>query len=350
MAIASDLIISSDSHVMEPVDLWKKGVPEKYREAAPLFPPHQVGEGFQQHAGGWDPNARMKEMEADGLSAEVLYPTLMLDLFALDDAGLQEACFRVYNDWLIDYCKVNTDRLIGIPAIPVYNIDNGIKELERCHKAGLKGAIIWQAPHPDLPFHSSHYEKFWSACEELDAPVSLHILTGHSYNKDKNRKGIERYRGSVNLKLMDIANALFDLIHYGILERHPGLKIVSVENESGWMPWMFQQWDYYYNRFKKQNPPPFTRNPSSFVKDQIYACFFNDHVCGENLKYWGQDNIMWSNDFPHPNSTWPNSRKIIERDLGHLPPEVQRKVVCDNVSRLYNIDASKLPRVIKHAA
>jgi len=149
MAIASDLIISSDSHVMEPVDLWKTGVPEKYRDGAPVFPPHQVGEGFQQHAGGWDPNARMKEMEADGLSAEVLYPTLGLDLFAIDDAGLQEACFRAYNDWLIDYCSVNTDRLIGIPAIPVYNIDNGIKELERCNKAGLKGAIIWQAPHPD---------------------------------------------------------------------------------------------------------------------------------------------------------------------------------------------------------
>jgi predicted TIM-barrel fold metal-dependent hydrolase len=251
---------------------------------------------------------------------------------------------------LIDYCSVNTNRLIGIPAVPVYDVDHGIKELERCHKAGLKGAIIWQAPHPDLPFHSSHYEKFWSACEELDAPVSLHILTGHSYNKDKNRKGVERYRGSVNLKLMDIANGLFEIIFYGILERHPKLKIVSVENESGWMPWMFQQWDYYYNRFKKQNPPPITRNPSSFVKDQIYACFFNDHVCGENLKFWGQDNIMWSNDFPHPNSTWPNSLKIIERDLGHLPPETQRKVVCGNVCRLYDIDASKLPRVEKKAA
>ena len=211
---------------------------------------------------------------------------------------MQEACFRVYNDWLIDYCSADTNRLIGIPAIPVYNIDNGIKELERCHKAGLKGAIIWQAPHPDLPFHSSHYDKFWAACQDFDTPVSLHILTGHSYNKDKNRKGVERYRGSVNLKLMDIANALFEFVFYGVLERHPKLKIVSVENESGWMPWMFQQWDYYYNRFKKQNPPPFTRNPSSFVKEQIYACFFNDHVCGENLKYWGEDNIMWSNDFP----------------------------------------------------
>ena len=163
MAVPNVPIVSSDSHVMEPVDLWKKGVPEKFRDAAPLFPPHQVGEGFQQHAGGWDPRARMKEMETDGLSAEVLYPTLMLDLFALDDAALQEACFRVYNDWLIDYCSADPNRLIGIPAVPVYNIDNGIKELERCRKAGLKGALIWQAPHPDLPFKSSHYNKFWAA-------------------------------------------------------------------------------------------------------------------------------------------------------------------------------------------
>ena len=345
--IANELIISADSHIMEPEDLWVKNLPPSLRDKYPKFPPRRSP---GEKPGGWDPRARVEEMAVDGVSAEVLYPTLGLRLFALEDAELQEACFQIANDWLIDYCSVNTDRLIGIPAIPVYDIDNGIKELERCHKTGLKGAIIWQAPHPDLPFHSSHYEKFWSACEELDTPVSLHILTGHSYNKDKTRKGVERYRGSVNLKLMDIANALFDLIFYGVLERHPKLNIVSVENESGWMPWMFQQWDYYYNRFKKQNPPPFTHNPSSFIKDQIYACFFNDHVCGENLKYWGEDNIMWSNDFPHPNSTWPNSLKIIERDLGHLPPDTQRKVVCGNVSRLYNIDASKLPRVEKKAA
>ena len=142
------VIISADSHVMEPVDLWKKGVPEKYRDAAPLYPPHKLGEGFQQREGGWDPNARITEMEVDGLSAEVLYPTLLLKLFALDDAGLQEACFRVYNDWLIEYCSVDRDRLIGVAAISAYNIDNAVKELERCRKAGLKGALVWQAP-PD---------------------------------------------------------------------------------------------------------------------------------------------------------------------------------------------------------
>src|SRR5713226_4361977 len=271
------VIISSDSHVMEPVDLWKKGVPEKYREDAPLFPPHKVGEGFQHHAGGWDPRARITEMEKDGLSAEVLYPTLMLDLFALDDPAMQEACFRVYNDWLIDYCRVDTNRLIGIPAIPVYNIDNGIKELERCRKAGLKGSIIWQAPHPDLPFHSSHYDKFWAAAQDLDTPVSLHILTGHSYHS-KERKDAEHYRGSVNLKLMDVTNALYDFIFSGVLERSPTLKLVTVENEAGWLPFVVQQWDYYYRRFRDKKPVPMTRDPSEYMRRQVFSCFFNDAV------------------------------------------------------------------------
>ena len=334
------IIISADSHVMEPPELWKERVAEKYRNEAPLFPPHKVGEGFQAHAGGWDPKERVKEMEVDGLRAEVLYPTLGLDLFALDDAGLQEACFRVYNDWLIEYCQGAPKRLVGIPAISVYNVDHAVKELERCCKAGLKGAIIWQVPHADLPFHSDHYNRFWAAAQDLDAPVSLHILTGHGYNKDKERrKGVEHYRGSVNLKLLDIANALFEFMFYGVLERYSRLKIITVENEVGWMPFMLQQWDYYYRRFRGVNPPPMKRDPSEIFKSQIYSCFFNDAVGGHNMEWWsGVENCMWSNDFPHPNSTWPNSRKVIERDLGHLAAEKQEKLLCTNVARLYHMD------------
>src|SRR5207245_9489341 len=120
------IIISADSHVMEPVDLWKKGVPERYREAAPLFPPHKLGEGFQRREGGQDPNARIKEMEVDGLSAEVLYPTPLLGLYALEDAGLQEACFRLHNDWLIEYCSGHRGRRRGQPAIAPCTLDNAV--------------------------------------------------------------------------------------------------------------------------------------------------------------------------------------------------------------------------------
>src|SRR5580765_2435172 len=126
--VAAQVIVSADSHVMEPVDLWKQHVPEKYRERAPLYPPHKLGEGFQQREGGWDPGARITEMEIDGLSAEVLYPTLLLKLFALHDAGLQQACFRAYNDWLIEYCSTNRGRLVGIAAISVYDVGHAVSE------------------------------------------------------------------------------------------------------------------------------------------------------------------------------------------------------------------------------
>jgi predicted TIM-barrel fold metal-dependent hydrolase len=110
--------------VMEPHDLWEKRVPESMRGNAPHFEPIPVGQSFQRHPGGQDPNARIKEMETDGLSAEVLYPTLALSLFALDDARMQEACFRVYNDWLIDYCKAAPKRLVGSAAIALYDAGN----------------------------------------------------------------------------------------------------------------------------------------------------------------------------------------------------------------------------------
>jgi len=340
-----EVIISADSHVMEPHDLWVTRVPGQYRDSAPRFKPLPVGESFQKHPGGSDPNARIGEMETDGLSAEVLYPTLLLSLFALDDARLQEACFRVYNDWLIDYCRVAPQRLVGIAAIPVYDMNYGLEEMERCKKAGLKGALIWLAPHPDLPFHSSHYDRFWAAAQEMEMPVSLHILTGHSYHKNpESRKGVEHYRGSVNLKIFDAENALFDLIFYGILERYPRLKIIVVETEVGWLPFLLQQWDYYYRRFRDRNPPPINKDPSEYFKRQIYATFFNDSVGGHCLEWWGAENCMWSNDFPHENSTWPNSRKVIERDLGHLPAETRAKLLCTTVAKLYGME---IPRGIE---
>ena len=281
-------------------------------------------------------------METDGLSAEVLYPTNLLPHFAMDDAKLQEACFRAYNDWLGDYCEVAPNRLIGIGAISVYDIDAAVKELERCAKAGLKGSIIWQAPHPDLPFHSEHYNKFWAASQDLNMPVNLHILTGHGYHKEtvfgNKRTGVEAYRGSVNLKLKEIIDAFFELIFYGVLDRYPKLRFVSVENEIGWMPFMLQQWDYYYNRFKGVNPPPITKNPSEYFNRQVYGTFFRDTAAGHSFEWWGQDNCMWSNDYPHGEFHVAGVEKIYRSRPRNLPADVRRKLVCTNVAKLYGME------------
>jgi predicted TIM-barrel fold metal-dependent hydrolase len=334
-----EVIVSADSHVMEPLDLWVKRLPASLRDQAPFYEESKLQRAFQGHPGGHDPNARIGEMETDGVSAEVLYATQALVLFGLDDARLQEACFRIFNDWLIEYCQVAPRRLLGIACMPTYDIKVAVDELERCKKAGLVGAQVWQAPHPDLPFSSGHYDPLWAAAQDMQMPVSMHILTGHGYAKEGPGAldGVERYRGSVVLKLTEIMNALFDLVHYGALERFPELKLVIVENEIGWLPWLLQQWDYYYRRHGKVNPLPIGMPPSAYFDRQVYATFFNDRIGGHLLDVWGQDNCMWSNDFPHPNSTWPNSRQVIEQHLGHLPADARGKLVRGNVARLYGL-------------
>jgi predicted TIM-barrel fold metal-dependent hydrolase len=341
--LTDEILVSGDSHVTEAPDFWAKHLPSQLRDQAPVFGgrPNDA-KAKDGRPGGSDPHARLEEMQVDGVSAEVLYPTYALRLFGLDDARLQEACFRLYNDWLIDYCRVNNDRLVGIPCIAIYDVGHAVKELERCRKAGLQGALIWQAPHPDVPFHSEHYERFWAAAQDLDAPVSLHILTGHNYSKTLDTLTLESYRGSVNLKTAEAADALFEFIFYGILERYPRLRLVVVENEIGWLPFMLQQWDYYYHRFVKVNPPPITMPPSAYFDRQIFATFFNDAVGTRLLSDWGQDNCLWSNDYPHANSTWPHSREVIARHLGHLPADARAKLVRGNCLKLYQLAVPEL--------
>jgi predicted TIM-barrel fold metal-dependent hydrolase len=226
--------------------------------------------------------------------------------------------------------------------VSCYDVDQAVAEVQRTRAAGLGGVEIWQVPPSTLPFQSDHYERLWAVLEETETPLSLHILTGFSYHARPRPGGVENYRGHVNLKLLDAANALFDFLHYGILERHPDLRLVIVENEIGWLPFLLQQWDYYYRRFRGSSPLAIEQEPSFYFYRQVYATFFNDVAGGHNLSWWGHDNCMWSNDFPHPNSTWPNSRQVIERDLGQLSRDIRAKLVRDNCARLYHLRVPEL--------
>jgi uncharacterized protein len=338
-----ELMISADSHVIEDSELWLKQLPSALRDQAPTYRPEELT-GFTTQPGGHDPHERIKEMETDGVSAEVLYPTLALKLFSIQDPALQEACFRVYNDWLIAYAAVAPERLVGIACISMWDIDRAVQEMERTRKAGLRGALIWEVPAQDLPFRSPHYDPVWQAAQDLDMPVNLHILTTGAERPPLlgAPREMNRLYTNVNTRIAEISGALFDFVAAGICHRYPGLKLVIVENEIGWIPFFLQQLDYYY--FHKSGKPmagmPIDRLPSEYFAQQVYATFFNDPIGGKLLQHWGQDNCMWSNDYPHGNSTWPHSREVIERDLGHLPPPIRSKVLSENVARLYGL---KLP-------
>ncbi len=332
------IVISADSHVMEPEDLWRRQLPAAFRDVAPTFKPLPKGPGFEHRPGGTNARERVKEMATDGVSAEVLYPTHCLRLFALQDPALQQACFRVYNDWLIEYCGAHPERLVGVPCISMYDVASGLKELERCLKAGLKGAMIWQSPPEGLRFTSEHYEPFWEACAALDVPVNLHILTGFNYSQNLVQSGMEMCRGASILKTHETLNSLFDLVFAGVFRRHPNLKLLNVESEIGWVPFYTQQWDHYYRRFHKTLSLAIDQEPSTYFLRHIWFTFFNDPVGAKMLGWWGADRCMWSSDYPHPNSTWPHSREVIQRDLGYLPLEAQRKLVRENVAKLFSMN------------
>ena len=370
-------LISSDSHVSEPSDLWVERLDIKYRDRAPRvvlnpegqegayfvyegYPPHNLAIGLgagrtpeelaaflktgtyaDARPGGWDPAQRLPDMELDGVEAEVLYTTLGFRLFWLKDAGLQRACFRVYNDWLAAYCSYAPKRLKGLALISLYDPKEGAQELERCAKLGLKGAMIWCSPPADQPYSSEIYDPFWAAAQDLDMPVSLHAITG--MERIPWEYGAEQRAMRSTVTPHEIEKSFSILILSGVLERFPRLKIVSAENNCGWLPYYLQRMDRGFARFGPSGtvtpwPTKLTLKPSEYFRRQMYCTFIDDSF-GVASRHWiGVDNVMWSSDYPHTASTWPHSRDIIARDFKEVSEVEKRKIVRENVAQLYGFD------------
>ncbi|MDX1486071.1 MAG: amidohydrolase family protein [Alphaproteobacteria bacterium] len=331
------LLVSADAHVDEPVELWDE-LPEEARDRLP-----KLGRPKDERPqGGLNPSIRLEHMDLDGVAADVIYPTAVLRAFTLP-RDIQEPAFRLYNDWLADYCKTAPNRLFGVPCLCVYDIDWAVREMQRCADMGLVGGLIWQVPDPELPLHSGHYDRLWAAAAELGKPINFHILSGFTYFRDRAKlAGAEVVRGAVNTRMHEVMTTVFDLIWYGTFDRHPQLKVELVECEIGWMPFVLQQMDYYFHRFSNVGQSQvqefaITRPPSEIFNDHFYGTFMDDTVGAHMLKVWGQRNCMWSSDYPHGNMTWPHSRAFVAKQIGGLDAETQRRLTSQNVIDLYGL-------------
>ncbi|TMA53346.1 MAG: amidohydrolase [Deltaproteobacteria bacterium] len=351
-------VISADSHMMEPADLWVGRLDRKFRDRAPhvvknegkpgyafVAPginPFPVAGGFarglsgkelKEHMAkgyeaarpsGWDPVERIKDQDIDGVEAEVLYTTLGMPLFQLDDADLQRACFRVYNDWVAEFRSCNPKRLHPIALISLEDLTEGIKELERCTQRGL-----------DRPYSSKEYDPFWQAASELHMPLSLHVITGKGKESKVDFSQIATQAMSV---LHEVQRSLTSIIFGGVLERFPQLLIVSAENDTGWFPHYMYRLDHIYEKFGAMLPEQLPLKPSEYVRRQVWATFQDDPVGPATYKMFGEHNYMWASDFPHADSTWPNSRKVIEKDFAGVPADVTNKIIFENAAKLYRIE------------
>ncbi|HEX3864870.1 MAG TPA: amidohydrolase family protein [Stellaceae bacterium] len=365
-------MISADSHVSEPPDLWVERVARKYRERAPRlvmdapglpgayflyegYAPHPIGVGIgagkspqemtefltrgtydSAREGGWDPAARLTDNELDGVEADVLYTTLGFRVFWLRDARLQAECFRVYNDWLAEYCRYAPRRMAGLAMISLYDPKAGAVELERCAKMGLKGAMIWCSPPAERPYSLDIYDVFWGTAQELNMPVSLHAITGMGMESQWEFK--ERYMRSTVLA-HEVERTLSVLIFSGVLERFPRLQIVSAENNCGWVPYYLQRLDRSFDRGRLASEQKLSLKPSEYFARQIWCTYIDDFVGVANRKFIGIDRMMWSSDYPHSASSWPRSQDIVARDFADASEEDRFKITRGNVARLYGFDA-----------
>jgi predicted TIM-barrel fold metal-dependent hydrolase len=336
---ALPLLFSADSHVMEPSSVWQQ-LPSPMRETVQELLSRVGFKPSSMPVGAGDPHARLADQKRDGVQAEILFPNDGMGIFGLDDGATQQAAFELYNNWLADFCKTAPKNFFGVPCLAVYDIEAAVKEMYRAHDMGLIGAMVWQVPDPELPFTSHHYDPLWAAAAEAGAPVHMHILTGHSYARTQRKSvGAEKVRGAVNKKQNDTINALFDLIFSGVFDRHRKLRVVLAESECGWLPFVLQQWDYYFERFRKTEPMGIERKPSEIFTEHVYCTWLEDFSGTRQFSWWGHDNLMWSNDYPHPNMTFPYSRENVLHHIGTLPKELQNKLIRDNAIRLYGLSS-----------
>jgi predicted TIM-barrel fold metal-dependent hydrolase len=369
--------ISSDSHVVEPTNCYRDHIEAKYRDIAPHIgrverdgkpvdvyvvdgikeqipvmgiasagrsAKEQFNTGtldLAEHQGGWDPKARLADQDRDGIAAEIIYPSLGMVLCGHPDGDYKNACFNAYNRWLQDYCSIAPNRLFGLGQTAIRSVKEAIADMERIKAMGFKGVMLPGFPAMEGDYSDAAFDPLWEAAVALDMPLSFHVLTG---KRDEimggaSGRGKSRLSGFVNLvrAIQDIfAMFVFD----GVFERHPNLKLVCTEADAGWLPHFAGRADHAYKRFEGTiKQPRMSKLPSEFFRDNIWVTFQDDISAFElaGMDMLNSDRLMWANDFPHSDSTWPHSQALLGEFTVKLTDHQKRRILRDNVAELYKL-------------
>jgi predicted TIM-barrel fold metal-dependent hydrolase len=360
-------IFSADSHVLEPADLWATRMQARFRDKAPHleheyngqtgdflvcpplrpFNPTQLGcagvppeelENFAKggyascRPGSWDPVERLKDMDFDGIAGEIFYCGYGMSLYSHPDDEFQRDAHRAYNDWALDYASYAPTRLFPVANISMTDPAEDLQELTRIKKLGFRGIFISNDPLPERRYDNPMWDGFWSAVEEYELPVNIHILTRQAGPQ----VGANAIVDGVLLPVPAF-RTIGEMITGGVLDQHPRLKIISVENDIGWMPNYLKRLEWYSWRFGPRFPKLQGRNAAEIWRRQVYATF-QDDVPGVRCRdLIGVENLMWGSDYPHFDSTFPKSLQEIERNFAGVPEAEQRKILGDNMLDLYNL-------------
>jgi predicted TIM-barrel fold metal-dependent hydrolase len=283
-----------------------------------------------------DPHLRMKDMQHDGVDAEIIYGILGA-ASRLNDREASNEMLRIYNDWLKEFCSHYPDRQIGLACLPYGDIDEAVKEIRRVAKLGLKGLELSCSWDMEPMWHPM-WEPLWNAVEEVQLPLHFHTFPTTDPRVREQAPGAKTRRAAlftgVSAFQMGLINIIAALIGAGVLERHPRLRISFGESGIGWLPYALDRMDFEYeDRFRDLIP----MKPSEYWRRQCKATFQFDRIGPKLIDEIGVETLMWGSDYPHTDGVWPESSKYIEEQFAGLPADVVRKITCENAGKFYGL-------------
>jgi uncharacterized protein len=374
--MSNDLMMSVDDHIdlpYLPADLWQSRLPEALRARAP----HVVeiadgssvwmcdGANWGRWAGGRPSSQkrsyqtaleragldapgelrpttaglRLADMEADGIDVTVMYgPVAAIDIA---EPELRSAAYRAYNDWLAEFCANDPRRLIGVAMLPAEDPAWATTELARLVELGNIRQVSMHIARAATPIYDDAWLGFWDLIERSGIIASFHLVLTKAMVTGLDDRAHRIFDTSKEF-ITQFLDPVVGMLGRGILERRPNVKLVLAESGLGWLPWVLQDMDYRYQRlvsmgsyWDTRGGIGLTRPPSETFRKQVWVTFQDDQVGLDQLAYYGEDKVMWACDYPHPDSTFPESRQVVERLTGHLDPALRRRLLHDNAAALY---------------
>ena len=291
-------------------DSWPPSA--KYADPETLF--GLEGRWADVPEGAYDPAARAAELDREGIEAEILYTSVGLGLFGLTDLEFRHACFRAFNDWLAEHCAGAPKRLFGVAMVAIDDIDRSVTELERCVDMGLRGAMISIGQRSGENYGDPRFDKFWSAVEALEVPISLHVAATETSWTNTSSRFVD-----FSCVFTPTMYAITSMIFSGLFDRHPKVKVLSVENDASWPLAVLERMDDRWTHDKlwaavngEASGITSGRMPSQIFHDHVACTFMRDRTAIVNREIIGRENLMWGADFPHFDGAWPDSAALLE--------------------------------------
>ena len=355
---AGTRLFSADSHILEPAD-WTEYMPSKLRDRAPkecvddkgyvhqIFNGIEVSVGFHPCVGEGRPgirdlDVRMSDLDVEGVEAEMLYPQRSFALvtgikashrdIVLQDEEYVGGFLEAYNKWLSGVCAASRRRLHGAAIVRYWDPDGIADNLAAVKELGFHNIVLPIAP-PGVQYNAPEMDRFWGAIEESGLPVSFHV--GERFETE----GPGAFGTSMMMQFHPYRRLWSLLAFSGILERHPGLRIIFTEGQLHWIPGALQDADFFQKSFRSVLQPRLAHDPSYYWHQNCYATFQEDLIGLSMIEHIGADRILWGSDYPHPESVLGRTAVSARMVIDAVGPTRAKAILNDNARRVWALDS-----------